>query len=72
MDMRVSIDRTEITNCTVGELIKRLQELPPDLPVFVRPKYHGDLKWCDDAIVKTTGVCEMHPKDGPKNVTILV
>lgn len=57
---------------TVAELIAKLQTMPQNLPVFVRPKYHGTMEWSDDVPVLVTGVAEMHPKDGPKNVTLLV
>ena len=59
-------------NCTVTELIEKLKTMPPNLKVQVRPKYHGDLRWCDSAPVTVNGVAEMHPEGGEKNVTILV
>jgi len=57
---------------TVKQLIAKLKTMPQDLPVYVRPKYHGDLAWSDDAAVMLNGVSEMHPDGKPKNVTLLV
>ena len=59
-------------NCTVTELIEKLKTMPPNLKVQVRPKYYGDLKRWDSAPVTVSGVSEMHPEGGEKNVTILV
>ena len=62
---------------TVREVIAALQKLPQDYPVFVRPKYHGDLAWSDDAPVRVAGISEMEPDQVsypgmPNNVTFLV
>ena len=46
---------------TVQEIIERLQKLPPDLPCFFRPKYHGNVKWTDNVPVNSKGISEMHP-----------
>lgn len=60
-----------ITPSTVKELIEKLQQLPQDLPVYVRPKYTGILSWCDDASVNVNGVSVMETDSG-NNVTFLV
>jgi hypothetical protein len=57
---------------TVRQLIKKLETMPQDFPVYVRPKYHGDLAWCASVSVKLYGVSEMHPRGKSKNVTLLV
>ena len=46
---------------TVQEVISALQKLPPDLPCFFRPKYHGDVKYTENVPVNPQGICEMHP-----------
>jgi hypothetical protein len=55
----------------VKDIIEALQKLPSDFPCYFRPKYHGDVNWCDDVPVKLNGICEMHPDGKPKNVTFL-
>lgn len=57
---------------TVSQLIAKLSDMPQDAPVYVRPKYHGDLAWYEDAAVVLDGISEMHPNGKPKNVTLLV
>ena len=57
---------------TVGELIEKLKEYSVNLPVYVRTKYSGTVKWTDDIPVKVNGIGEMHPIDKPKNVTFLI
>lgn len=61
-----------MNEATVATLIEKLNQMPKDLPVLVRPKYHGDLEWWDETPVILTGVNEMHPDGKPKNVTLLV
>lgn len=64
--------RPDTKASTVRELIEKLRAMPQDMPVYVRPKYHGSLDWYEDAPVHVNGVAEMHPKGEPKNVTLLV
>ena len=49
---------------TVKEVMEALSKLPQDLPCFVRPKYHGDIKYFEDVPVNANSICEMHPKRG--------
>lgn len=48
---------------TVAELIKRLSGLKQDLPVYIRSKYTGDVRWCDDHPLSINGVGEMEAND---------
>ena len=57
---------------TVGELIEKLKEYDENLPIYVRPKYSGDIRYTDDIPVKLNGIGEMHPTNKPKNVTFLI
>lgn len=65
------IDKYKTTPATVQEVIDALEKLPRDFPCYFRPKYHGDVRWCDDVPVNLNGISEMHPDDKPKNVTFL-
>jgi hypothetical protein len=61
---------------TVKEIIEVLKTLPPDFPCYFRPKYFGDVSYCDDVPVNAEGIVEMHPDnkiypDMHKNVTFL-
>ena len=57
---------------TVGELIAALKKYDKNLPIFIRPKYSGNIKYTDDVPIKINGISEMHPDNKPKNVTFLV
>lgn len=60
---------------TVKEIIEKLQQLPQDLPCYIRPKYWGTLEWCDEAPININGISEMERSvlnDGEENVTFLV
>ena len=57
---------------TIGELIDVLKKYDKNLPVYVRTKYSGDVRWTDDIPVKANGIAEMHPENKPKNITFLV
>jgi len=60
---------------TVKEIIEKLQQLPEDLPCFVRPKYWGTLKSYCEAPIHINGISEMEPiKDSEiqEHVTFLV
>lgn len=59
----------EPIQATVATLIESLQKFPPDLPVLVRPKYHGTLDWSDSVPVIIPGIALM---EDPDNVTLLV
>ena len=61
---------------TVKDVIAALQKLPPDLPCFFRPKYHGSVERTEDVPVLASGISEMHPNpalypDTPKHVCFL-
>ena len=56
---------------TVAEIIKKLQELPQELPCYLRSKYTGDVRWCDDHPVNLNGIGEMENTDLGKHVTFL-
>lgn len=56
---------------TVAEVIKKLQELPQNLPVYLRSKYTGDVRWCDDHPININGISEMVNTDLGKHVTFL-
>lgn len=46
---------------TVAEIIKRLQELPPNHECFFRPKYHGTVEPHEDVPVSLDGISPMMP-----------
>lgn len=46
---------------TVEEIIKRLQELPQDLPCYFRPKYYGIVKPYHDVPINVNGISLMEP-----------
>lgn len=46
---------------TVKQIIEELQKLPPNLPCFFRPKYHGDVSYTDNVPINKNGIGEMHP-----------
>lgn len=60
---------------TVKDIIEKLQQLPQDLPCYIRPKYWGNLDWCDDAPINVNGIGEMEGSEytnNTANVTFLV
>jgi hypothetical protein len=60
---------------TVKEIIEKLQQLPQDLPCYVRPKYWGTLKPYYDAPININGISEMEPikfTEVKEHVTFLV
>lgn len=64
--------RNYIKPSTVAEVIEALQKLPPDYPVYTRPKYTGEASWVSDYPIRTTGICEMDVGEvGKKHVCIL-
>ena len=59
-------------NTTVADIIKVLQKMRQDVPVFVRPKYYGNVECWEDVPVNVNGISSMVDKDGRYNVTFLV
>lgn len=59
---------------TVKEIIEKLQQLPPDLPCYVRPKYYGNVEWWQDVPVNINGISQMERTvwTNDENVTFLV
>ena len=60
---------------TVKEIIEKLQQLPQDLPCYIRPKYYGTVTYLDDAPVNINGISEMEPikfSEIKEHVTFLV
>ena len=53
---------------TVREIIEKLQKLPQDLPCYVRPKYHGTVRYVDDVPININGISEMEPSKSPEGV----
>lgn len=53
---------------TVAEVIEALKKLPPNLPVYTRPKYAGEASWTTDYPIRVSGIDEMEgllePEDG--------
>lgn len=57
---------------TVQDLIDKLNSMPDKtLPVFLRSKYTGDVKWCDEHSIHLNGVSEME-KDGKINRVVFL
>ena len=52
---------------TVADVIKKLQELP----CYLRSKYTGDVRWCDDHPINLNGIGEMENTDLGKHITFL-
>lgn len=46
---------------TVKEIIEKLQQLPQDLPCYIRPKYYGIVKPYYDVPINVNGISEMEP-----------
>ena len=44
---------------TVKEIIERLQQLPQDLPCYIRPKYYGRVEKYEDVPIHLNGISEM-------------
>ena len=55
---------------TVEEIIKRLQQLPQDLPCYFRPKYSGTIEPWECVSIMVNGISEMEGGNG-NNVTFL-
>lgn len=53
---------------TVQEWINALKKLPPNLPLYVRSKYTGDVLWTDDHPINVRGLSEMEASKYPKEV----
>jgi hypothetical protein len=60
------------TAMKVKELIEELKKLPSNFPIYIRSKYYGEMTGFEDVPLNPNGICEMQPKDGPKNVTFLI
>jgi len=57
---------------TVAEVIEHLKTLPPDLPVYTRPKYTGEADWTHDYPISINGISEMDKGEvGEYHVCIL-
>lgn len=56
----------------VKQLIKKLQKLNPNLPIYIRPKYSGIITWEDEVAVKERGISEMEKKGKVNRVVILI
>ena len=57
---------------TVAEVIEALQKLPPNYPVYTRPKYTGEASWTTDYPIRVAGINEMDVGEvGRKHVCIL-
>lgn len=56
---------------TVREIIEALKKLPPELPVYARSKYAGDVKYTDSNPVSANGISRMEDLEIGENVTIL-
>lgn len=57
---------------TVGEFIAALQKLPPNLPMYVRSKYSGEVDWTLDYPINVKGLSEMEPGEvGEEHACIL-
>jgi hypothetical protein len=64
--------KTQEKPATVGEWIAALSKIDPDLPLFVRCKYTGEVDWTKDCPIFTRGLSEMEPGEvGYKHATIL-
>lgn len=55
----------------VSEIIEALQKLNPDLLVYARSKYSGDVEFFEDNPVNKNGISEMEDGILGKHVTIL-
>jgi hypothetical protein len=63
------------TPSTVKDIVEQLLKLPQDLPCYFRPKYYGNVLWCDDVPINTKGISIMEGSeytDNKENVTFLV
>jgi hypothetical protein len=56
---------------TVGAVIERLKEMPPDLLCYFRPKYHGSMTYVDEIPIHYKGISLMEPEGQPQQVTFL-
>ena len=56
-------DRIKSDAITIGELIAVLKKYDKNLPVYIRPKYSGDIKYTDEIPIKINGIAEMHPEN---------
>ena len=44
---------------TVAEVIEVLKKLPPNYPLYTRPKYTGEAEWTTDYPISINGISEM-------------
>lgn len=50
---------------SIQELIEILQKIEDkNLPIFIRPKYSGNINYTDEVPIKKQGISEMENKDG--------
>ena len=68
---KLLIETMTLNPSKVSEIIEKLQTLNPDLLVYARSKYSGDVEFFEDNPVNKNGITEMEDNILGKHVAIL-